>query len=172
MLKKTSIAAAVASAVFMVGCAEERTEANIYTNVNDCVDGGNELSVCEVAIADAKAKHAEQAPQFSSLADCEAEFGVGQCGTGAETHIHNHNGSNGFFFPFFMGYMMGGGFNQPVYRSHSSGGWSRPDGRFVSKSTGRVSVPKSTLTRPSVGRTTVTGRGGFSASGKSGGFGG
>lgn len=64
----------------------------------------------------AQAQHAETAPRFSSLAECQAEFGPEGCGTGAQS---SSNGSGSFFLPLLAGYMIGnmmGGSSTPVYR--------------------------------------------------------
>ncbi|MCH9672686.1 MAG: DUF1190 domain-containing protein [Gammaproteobacteria bacterium] len=158
-----AIAVAIAAA-HLSGCSEERIDAGLYESIEGCVADLNERKYCEDAFADAKAQHAEVAPQFANLADCEAEFGAGKCGSGEQTGSSEAGG--GYFFPFFMGYMLArtmtpGLGAQPVYKS-GKGAWKTPGGTVAGLSTGATSVAKNSMT-PARSRTKVTSRGGFSS---------
>ncbi|MEM7250052.1 MAG: DUF1190 domain-containing protein [Pseudomonadota bacterium] len=158
-----AIAVAIAASQ-LTGCAEERVEAGLYESVEGCIADLNERAQCEAAFATAQAQHADVAPRFANLSDCEAEFGAGKCGTAAETGATSEAGG-GYFFPFFMGYMLARAMTpglgpQPVYRSNT-GTWKTSGGKVAALSTGKASVTKSAMT-PSRTRTTVTNRGGFS----------
>lgn len=88
---------------------------------------------CRTALADARAQHLQTAPRFTSREDCEAQFGVNNCGTPNQILTGAPAGANdafsgaqaagdpgqpapsqqqassggGIFMPMLMGYMMG-----------------------------------------------------------------
>ena len=108
---------------------------------------------CRTALADARAQHVQTAPHFASREQCEAEFGVSNCGTPSQVLSGNdafssaapagdpnspsaqpmqqqaQSSSGGIFMPMLMGYMMGrtlgGGLGaQPLYRDPSNTAYS------------------------------------------------
>ncbi|MCW0232222.1 MAG: DUF1190 domain-containing protein [Ferrovibrio sp.] len=108
---------------------------------------------CRTALADARAQHVQTAPRFASREQCEAEFGVSNCGTPSQVLSGNdafssaapagdpnspsaqpmqqqaQSSSGGIFMPMLMGYMMGrtlgGGLGaQPLYRDPSNTAYS------------------------------------------------
>lgn len=114
---------------------------------------------CRTALADARAQHVQTAPRFTSREQCEAEFGVSNCGTPSQVLAGNdafssatpagdaasstapqqqaQSASGGIFMPMLMGYMMGrtlgGGLGaQPLYRDPSNTAYSggRPLGQL------------------------------------------
>ncbi|MGH8261764.1 MAG: DUF1190 domain-containing protein, partial [Steroidobacteraceae bacterium] len=67
--------------LLMAGC--DRTpplSAQLYRNLQQCVrEGKVSPDVCAQAYADAVQAQYRNAPRFDSLAQCEAQFGYGQC---------------------------------------------------------------------------------------------
>lgn len=78
--------------------------APIFTTVAECVAGGNTEQLCKTSIEQAQAA----VPRFSAKAQCEAEYGVGNCESRSSS-----NGGGDWFGPamagFFVGQMMNGG---------------------------------------------------------------
>lgn len=81
---------------------------------------------------EAQVEHEKSAPRYSSLAQCEAEFGDGNCGAPGQSGgtVASSGGSDGgIFMPMMMGYMLGnmmsnngGGYRSgPVYSDRSGG---------------------------------------------------
>lgn len=89
---------------------------------------------CRTALADARAQHVQTAPRFANREECEAQFGVNNCGTPTQVLAGNdafsaatpvdpsqpqtspqtgeqqaqaQSSSGGIFMPMLMGYMMG-----------------------------------------------------------------
>lgn len=102
----------------------------------------------------AEEEHVKNAPRFSDLASCEAEFGAGNCGApgqsasgggSAPVIVQNDGGSS--FMPFMMGYMLSN-MMQPSYPAYAdrSGGW-------------RSTTPSVTSSLKSSGATYVTSQG-------------
>ena len=103
------------SAWALASCSEQApapkavTEtAPIFTTVAECVAGGNTEQLCKTSIDQAQAA----VPKFSAKAQCEAEYGVGNC----ESRSSSNGGS--WFGPamagFFVGQMLsnnGGGYS-------------------------------------------------------------
>lgn len=67
-----------------------------YTSVAECVEAGVEKSTCDSAIAAA----ASNTPKFSTQAQCEAQFGPGQCNS-------QTSGGSSWFMPALAGFMIG-----------------------------------------------------------------
>jgi uncharacterized protein YgiB involved in biofilm formation len=109
---------------------------------------------CRTALADARAQHVQTAPRFTTREDCEAQFGLANCGTptqilaggndafagatpagdpsqpAASQPQQQASSGGGVFMPMLMGYMIGrtlggGGFGaQPLYRDPSNTAYS------------------------------------------------
>lgn len=104
---------------------------------------------CRTALADARAQHVQTAPRFTNREECEAQFGINNCGTPTQILSGNDafagaqpagdpsqpvpgppqqqqaSSGGGVFMPMLMGYMigrsLGGGFGaQPLYRDPSN----------------------------------------------------
>lgn len=80
----------------------------IFATVAECVAGGNTEQLCKTSIEQAQAA----VPKFSAKAQCEAEYGVGNC------ESRSSSGGGDWFGPamagFFVGQMLsnnGGGYN-------------------------------------------------------------
>ena len=163
------LALGLAAVATLSGCGNQE-EVKVVNSVEDCATK-TELNLveCEAAYQKAVAEAERTGPKYNSRAQCEAEFGRGQCGPSR---------SGGVFMPMMTGFMIGqmlsgnnnygGASFNPVYR------YNRPysslhnrimtaDGTVIGKP-GQSSyrVNKSTMkSKPSVTRTVS--RGGFGA---------
>ncbi len=173
MKRNNTIAAALlmgVSVIALSACEEQKVDAAVFTGVQQCIDDrGVPKDQCEQSYQEARAQHAAVAPKYNSQADCQADFGAGQC----EQAPYRSRSGGSIFMPLMMGYMMGsmlGGRrsfrSQPLYRSASSPKTYRTaDNRNVGSATGRTQVARSATSRPSVKSSTIR-RGGFGASGR------
>jgi len=172
-----AIAAGLSGSTLLVGCADEQVDATIFADIPACIAAGQEPLACENAFQTAGTEHAKSAPRFTSLADCEAEFSAGACGSADKAGIEENEprqAGGSFFYPLMAGYLMGSvlrGAGQPLYRSRD-GNWRNTSGNNLGKKSGGVSVAKSAATTRPSARTTVTSRGGFTAPRASRSFGG
>ena len=100
----------------LAGCSSQE-EVKVVNSVEECA-AKTELNFaeCEAAYQKAVAEAERTGPKYNSRAQCEAEFGPGQCGPSR---------SGGVFMPMMSGFMIGrmlsgnnyGGFGyNPVYR--------------------------------------------------------
>ncbi len=159
----------------LAGCGSQE-KVNVVNSVEECVSKTElNLEECEAAYQKAVAEAERTGPKYNSRAQCEAEFGYGQCGSSR---------SGGIFMPMMSGFMIGqmmsgsnygGASYNPVYRYNrpSSSLHNRimtADGTVIGKpgqSSYRVS--KSSMnSKPSVTRTVSRGGFGAVASAKSG----
>jgi uncharacterized protein YgiB involved in biofilm formation len=146
-----------------------------FESPTECIAAGYEMNACQDAYKAALSKHEAEAPRYGQQAQCEEEWGPGNCRT-------TSNGSGGsFFMPFLTGYLLssalsgnnggyynyGGYYGSPIYRSRSgpvqlapSNGGSIGTGTSVRKvATAPVAAPKP----PHVNTRSVS-RGGFGGS--------
>jgi uncharacterized protein YgiB involved in biofilm formation len=107
------------AAIFLAACGEEKQDATIYTNADECAAANPSLAEqCKSAYQDALAEAQRTGPKYASSNDCEAEFGANQC------HVVRQE-SGSFFMPFMAGYMLSnlmsprGYYSQPMYTSYS-----------------------------------------------------
>lgn len=184
MLKRSrrvtpAIIGSMMSLSLMTGCGEKQEDASVVESIEQCVQIGQYNQVqCEQLYAQAQAEHKDVAPKFDSLADCEAEFGVGKCeGSGGEastgstgtsessghtTVVHHHSS----FVPMMAGIMIGQSLSQPMYRTYAGGSYGpfmTNSGRVVSNTTGRQKISRSVVTSRPTRTTTTLKRGGFGA---------
>ena len=62
--------------MFLSACSDNRQPADIYTSVDDCTsDNPDAADECQAAYQQAIDEAARTSPKFSSVADCEYEFG-------------------------------------------------------------------------------------------------
>lgn len=129
------------------------------------------LQKLEMACVDdwkkAEEEHVKNAPRFSDLASCEAEFGAGNCGAPAQdaaaaapgTVIVQNDGGGSAFMPFMMGYMLSNMMQSsaPAYPDRS-GGWrsTSPSATSALKSSGATYVTSQGSRAPLAG-TSVSG---------------
>ena len=158
--------------------ADETVPALTYASAEACKTAGEVPAAdCDTAWVTAQEDHAANAPRYGDKADCEAEYGAGNC----ETRTSSGGGS--FFMPFLTGMIVGqmmnpggGGYYRGtgLYRDrvgrlrtpHAAGGIYRDP---VS---GRTQIPRSSIepssvTRqapPAASRNRVVSRGGFRSS--------
>lgn len=177
--KKAALILMVPATTFLLaGCGEEPEQAMVFNGPSECSSGG--FSSPEACLADykaAQAMHPQVAPKYLSTAECETDFGSGQC----ETAPQKTTEGGSVFMPMMMGYMMGqmlsrpqaGGQNfqqttaparnniptQPLYKSRDDRSTFRTATNTpVAKSTGSVALKPSQL-KPQVGQ--LVRRGGF-----------
>ncbi|MFG6080334.1 DUF1190 domain-containing protein [Paracoccus litorisediminis] len=156
------LALSAASVLALSGCYEEDSAAKVsleqhnqavYSNLEACLEDAAKTGVsAEVAVGEkisplqklrldcmndweaAKAEHVKNAPRFASLAQCEAEFGTGNCaapaspGSAAGQVVASGNSGESSFMPMMMGYMLGSmmsGSRHSAYPAYSSasGSW-------------------------------------------------
>lgn len=165
--KKAALVLMVPATTFLLaGCSEEPEQAMVFSAPSECYEGG--FSSPEACIADfkaAQAMHPQVAPKYLSKAECEADFGPGQC----ETAPQQTTSGGSVFMPMMMGYMMGsmlsrtqaGGSvpTQPLYKSRDDRSTFRTaSNQPLAKNSGLVSVKPSQM-KPQVGQ--LVQRGGF-----------
>ncbi len=195
-MKKSSTVtlALIGAAGLLTACtAEAEIQSGVYTSVEQCMADAAVMRTkeeCEGSYKAAVEDHVKNAPAFTTVKECEEEFGDGKCQP-APTVAANANpapnqsssssqqsSGTSMFIPFMFGYMLGQnshalpdnrGYSTPlrpqaVYRTRNGDGFYNAGGGFVSKTTGKVSVsPRgeaATYTAPA-SRTTTVGRGGF-----------
>lgn len=160
------LAAIAAGAYALQGCNSE--DAYIYKDAYDCsLDNPGEDMRCESAYRRALADWQDSAPRYTSLGDCEYDFGNSQC---QEFRPH--------FIPLMAGFMLGRNyasdddfdldFDRPrgltssySRRSPAFNRWVGSNGNLYGNyGKQRVKVSKSTF-KGTKGRARVMGRGGF-----------
>jgi len=101
----------------LAGCGNQE-EVNVVSSVEECASKTElNLEECEAAYQKAVAEAERTGPKYNSRAQCEAEFGRGQCGASR---------SGSVFMPMMAGFMVGqmlsgsnnygGASYNPVYR--------------------------------------------------------
>jgi uncharacterized protein YgiB involved in biofilm formation len=179
---------ALGIAVATLTSCSSQEEVMVVNTPEECAST-TELTLveCEAAYQKAQAEAERTGPKYRSIAECESEFGSGQCMQGS---------SGGYFMPMMTGFMIGrmlsgsnsyGGYGyNPVYRYHrpydrNHNKIMTADGTVIGKP-GQKSyrVEKSTMKSKPTATKTVS-RGGFGSmasaksswgGGKSGGWGG
>lgn len=178
--KKTALVLMVPVATLLLaGCGEESQQALVFSDPSECSAAGlNDTAQCNADYAAAKALHPQVAPKYLDKAECETDFGAGNC----ETAPQQTTSGGSVFMPMMMGYMMGqmmnrGGSNfqqpaaagagaagskvptQPLYKSRDDRGTFRTaTNKPVAGGIGPISLKPSQV-KPQVGQ--VVRRGGF-----------
>ncbi|TFG46877.1 MAG: DUF1190 domain-containing protein [Dehalococcoidia bacterium] len=156
---------AIIAITTLTACGSQE-EVQVVNSVEECASKTElNLAECEAAYEQAQAEAERTGPKYSSTAQCEEEFGRGQCG---------QSRSGGFFMPMMTGFMVGQMLSgssrsyNPVYR------YNRPnssmhnrimtaDGKVIGKPGQRsYRVNKSTMKSKPTATRTVS-RGGFGA---------
>ncbi len=156
---------AILAVATLTACGNQE-EVQVVNSVEECASKTElNLAECEAAYEKAQAEAERTGPKYSSNAQCEEEFGRGQCG---------QSRSGGIFMPMMTGFMVGQMLSgssrsyNPVYR------YNRPnssmhnrimtaDGKVIGKSGQRsYRVNKSTMKSKPTATRTVS-RGGFGA---------
>ncbi len=155
------------TAIVLTGCKGQEDVA-IFETVEQCAQHSEfTAEYCAIHMGKAKTEHVRVAPKYTAVADCEADFGAGQC----ETAPQRTTSGGSVFMPLMMGYMMGhmlgGGSRvatQPLYRSRDdSGSFRTGDNRTVARKTGVSKVPGQ-FARAASTKTRTVRRGGFGTS--------
>ena len=168
--------ALMGASAFTLAACDDPQDVAIFETVEQCAQhSGFTQEYCETNLAQARDEHVRVAPKYTSVTDCEADFGSRQC----ETAPQRTSDGGSVFMPLMMGYMMGsmmsgrGGMaSQPLYRARDDSKTFRTgDNRTVTGKTGTTKV-SGALARPARTKTTTVRRGGFGASARamSGGF--
>ena len=161
-----------ASIIGLSACEEPKVDAAVFDSLQRCINEPGMLREdCEKSYGEAKSQHASVAPKFTSMQDCQADFGDGKC----EQAPQRTSSGGSVFMPLMMGYMMGSmlggrgrgfGGSQPLYRTTSDPKTYRTaDNKKAGSTLGRTRVASSATSRPSVKTSTIK-RGGFGSSGR------
>ena len=103
-----------------VGTPQGQQEQTVYRNLDACLAQAKDMDgvqACRDGYSQAMEKMAE-APKYENQATCEDVYGAGACVPRGSV-VHD-GGGGGWFIPYMMGYMIGGGFGHstayyPVY---------------------------------------------------------
>ena len=82
--RKTALVLMGSAPLLLVACAQQpevQTSEGLFTSVEACASETMNPGLCREAFEAAQAQADEVAPRYTSLEECEAEFGEGQCGT-------------------------------------------------------------------------------------------
>lgn len=95
-----------AATLTLAGCVKhpDEEQALVFQTPEQCAESG--LSTQEQCAADfdqALALHPQTAPKYADKAECEADFGEGNC----ETAPQENSQGGSFFMPLMMGYLAG-----------------------------------------------------------------
>ncbi|SES45984.1 DUF1190 domain-containing protein [Rhizobium sp. NFR03] len=99
-----------ASAFLLSQCSRDTTPDLIFSTPEQCIASGMDRLVCQAGYQDAVHSNLTKAPQFSSLAQCEGEFGEKKCverPAGTPTAFGTHSG---IFVPIMSGYLLSSAF--------------------------------------------------------------
>ena len=152
------------SALALAAC-DNAEDAAIFENLDQCVaQDGFGLEDCKTNLKKAEEEHVRVAPKYTSVADCEADFGAEKC----EIAPQKTQSGGSVFMPLMMGYMMGnllsGGSRvstQPLYRAQSDPtNFRTGDNHKVAGKTGISKVPTQVAKAPTRKTSTIR-RGGF-----------
>ena len=112
------VAVAIAS-VGLTACADNRQEALVYANADDCnADNPEYGEQCATTYQQALSEAQRIGPKYRTQRDCEYEFGYNQC-------QRVEQGAASLFMPFMAGYMLssalssGQYFVQPLFTSYN-----------------------------------------------------
>lgn len=168
--RQIALVAMGAASLSLAACEEEKAATQVFETVEQCaVSGQFTESQCVADFAAAAEMHEEVAPKYTSIADCEADFGAGQCQV---SETYSQSGGGGVFLPLMAGYLMGnmlaGGqrsaATQPLYRSGDDRkGFRTGQNVRVGDKIGPNTAPKSAVSSARPNLSPVP-RGGFGAS--------
>jgi uncharacterized protein YgiB involved in biofilm formation len=116
--KSLPVATTLSVSVGLSGCSPppQQEEAGIYRNAAECEQVyPDRVEQCEQVFNSAQMDHLATAPRFDGLAQCEADFGAGNCEPAPENRVAEEQPNEpsqagfggGWFMPMMMGYMMG-----------------------------------------------------------------
>lgn len=170
-----------AASLVLAGCAEKAVDAQVYSSVSECVAFYNPVEQCEASFGEAQKLHPSVAPRYMSKAECEVDFGQGQCESNIEasastdqlagnTSQQSAQSGGSFFMPMMMGFMAAQMMNragaaqtqnQPLYKSRDDRNTFRTaNNNAVATAPGATKVsPAATQLKPA----SYVRRGGFGA---------
>lgn len=139
-----------ATGFFLASCSTEEppAQAAVFETAEQCASFYDKTA-CEAELAKATELHQQVAPKYASAAQCETDFGAGNC--------QQAQSSSGFFMPMMMGFLAGQLMGkassakkyvptQPLYKSKDDSGTFRTGANQpVARQTGPVSVPASRM---------------------------
>ena len=82
--RKTALVLMGSAPLLLVACAKQpevQTSEGLFTSVEACATETMNPSMCRQAFEHAQSQADAVAPKYASVAECEAEFGEGQCAT-------------------------------------------------------------------------------------------
>lgn len=94
------------------GVPQGQQQQTVYRNLDACLAQATDMTMvqaCRDGYAQAMEKMAE-APKYETQATCEDVYGPGACVPRGSV-VHD-GGGGGWFVPYMMGYMIGGGFGR------------------------------------------------------------
>lgn len=100
--RKTALVLMGSAPLLLAACAKQpevQTSEGLFTSVEACAAETMNPSLCRQAFEDAQAQADAVAPRYASTAECEAEFGEGQCAT------RQHAGGS-FVGPMMAGFVL------------------------------------------------------------------
>lgn len=91
-------------AIGTTGCGRDKNEESLhaFASVKECM--ASELFTRSECL-DMERSAREESPKFSSLEECEAEYGTGACSSPTSNQSYVHGG--GIWMPMMMGFMAG-----------------------------------------------------------------
>jgi uncharacterized protein YgiB involved in biofilm formation len=147
---------AIPVGALLVGCGDPEPEEVVFSSIEECKSSGLvDATVCETSFKDALAEHNKTAPRFMSLAECEAEYGVGKC-LDPQGNPAQASSSGSWFMPAMMGFMTSQLLNsalqgsrdydrsyrsyrsKPLYKHSGSGSWRTARSENVGYGTGKI----------------------------------
>lgn len=171
---------AVTVPAVLAGC-EDEPSGKVLTSREECA-AQTEIAPaeCEKAYDQALVEHEKLAPRFESESQCNEQFGACQPAPQSNAAAGGHS-----YMPSMSGFLIGYALSQamqprgyygiggvsPLYRDYRSGGYLRPGGELVGKSSGTVYGKQGATALPA--RAVTVSRAGFGSSAAArGGFGG
>lgn len=102
--KATLVLMVPAATLALSGCGQQETPADVvvFSNAEECAAFYNPPAQCQAAFSEAQTLHPKVAPHYVDKAECEADFGTGQCEQSPAQHQ-----SGSFFMPMMMGFLAG-----------------------------------------------------------------
>ena len=101
--RHTALVLMGAAPLLLTACSQEpqlQSAEGLFTTVEACIDKTQNPYMCNQAFTQAQQQSAKAAPQFSSVHECESQFGHGQCDTQQTT------GGQSFIGPLMTGFFL------------------------------------------------------------------
>src|SRR5690606_24758498 len=101
--RKTALVLMGSAPLLLVACAQQpevQTSEGLFTTVEACATETMNPSMCRQAFDQAQSQADAVAPRYASAAECEAEFGEGQCATRQQA------GGGSFVGPMMAGFFL------------------------------------------------------------------